>query len=190
MWLDSTGTWQHFTVEQMKDFYREIPRFRELLNYDKLIARVIEQDEIISLVNKLNWNFPEYEQKDAIKILKNIVHEDDYDLLIISGHKYTWPNTVEILKEAGYPKNRKALPSLILLLQDINWPGAREGMSVLKESDKKVLIPMLEIAIEEAYNTNDVEWLTWIKEFLEFAEINKADFVNCEVYGLLKHANQ
>lgn len=176
--------------ENMENHYREIPKFRELLNYDKLIERVKQKDEIISLVSKLHWGMPEEVQKYAIKMIENTVNEDDYDLLIISGHTFTRPNIVEILKDAGYPKNRKALPSLILLLQDLNWPGAVEGMSVMKDAGKSALVPMLEIAIEEAHNTNDEDWLGWIKQFLEFAEINKSDFVNCEVYDLLEHVER
>ena len=180
---------ERFKDTNMDEHYKEIPKFKKLLNYDKFIERVKQRDEIISLVCKLHWDMPESVQKDTIKTIREKVDEDDYDLLILSGYIFTWPNIIEILKEVGYPKNRKALPSLILLLQDLNWPGAREGMSVLKEADKNYLIPVLEVAIEEAHNTSDGNWLAWIKEFLDFAEINKMDFVNCNVYDLLKCAD-
>jgi len=185
----SMNPFDRFENTNMEEHYMEIPRFRKLLNYDKFIEKVRQHDEIVSLVCKLHWDMPEDVQKNAIKTIKEEVDENDYDLLILSGYIFTWPNVVGILKEVGYPKNKKALPSLILLLQDLNWPGAREGMSVLKEADKSYLIPILEVAIEEAYNTNDGNWLAWIKEFLEFAEINRIDFINCKVYDLLEYAD-
>lgn len=187
--MEQKDIFEEERFKNMEKHFNEIPKFRKLLNYDKFIEKIQARDEIVLLVNKLHWDMPEDEQKSAIETIKSTVAEDDYDLLIFSGHTFTWPNIVEILKEVGYPKNKKALPSLISLLKDLNWPGAREGMSVLKEADKSFLIPILEVAIEEAHNTNDGNWLAWIKEFLEFAEINKSDFINGEVYDLLEYAD-
>ena len=117
----------------MEKHYLDMPRFRKLINYDKLIERVAQRDEIIQLVQDLETGLPEEVQKNSIEKILKIV--DDYDLLILAGHKHTYPATVQLLKDVGYPKNKKALPSLVLLLQDTNWPGAVEGMSVLKEAD-------------------------------------------------------
>ena len=175
-------------VELIIEFGGESPELRNLLNYDKLAKRVDQRDEIISLVQKLDWTLPEDVQEKAINTLIDTVHEDDYDLLIIAGHKFTWPNTIRVLNMAGYPKNKKALPSLFLLFQDLNWPGALEGMHVLIESDKGTLIPLLEIAIKSAFFSKDYIWLAGIKQFVEFAKISKSDFVNSNVYDLLEHA--
>ena len=179
--------YERFENADMEKHYSEIPKFRKLLGYDKFIERVKQRDDIISLVCKLHWDMSEDVQNCAIETIKETVSEDDYDLLILSGYIFTWPNVVKILKEAGYPKNIKALPSLILLLQDINWPGAVEGMSVMRGADRKVLVPMLEIAIEEAHSTNDEDWMSCIKRFLDFAEIDKSDFGNKEMYSLVEH---
>jgi len=177
----------------IEEHYREIPRFRELLNYDKLIEKVRQKDDILSIVDELiDWGPSENEQEAAIKEVLALVTEDDYDLLVIAGGKHTWTNTVRLLKSVGYPRNKKALPSLILLLRDLNWPGTREGMEALKnanDADKNVLIPILEIAIEEAYNTDDGNWLAWIREFLEFAQIDEIAFTTHEVYSLLNCAD-
>jgi len=174
--------------EGIENFYRELPKFRKLLNIDKLAERVKQRDEIIVLTNELDWRLPESTQKNAFAKLKNIPYED-YDLLILACNIYSWPNVVKLIKEAGCKNNEKALPSLIMLLRDLNWPGAVEGMSVLKEADRSVLIPIVEVAIEEAFNTKDGNWLAWIKEFLEFADIHKSDFTSGDVYDLLKHAD-
>jgi len=175
--------------EQMEKHYIEIPRFRKLLNYDKLIEKVAQRDEIIQLVENLKCGLSENELGNTVEKILNTVDEDDFDLLIIAGHKFTYPNTVQLLKNVGYPKNKKALPSLILLLQDLNWPGAFDGMNVLKEADTSILMPMLELAITEAFSSNDFIWLGGIKHFLEFAHINKTHFIDSTVYKLLEYAD-
>ena len=176
-------------IERMKELYKDIPRFRNLLNYDKLIERMSRQDGIMSLINKLDWSLSKDEQVSAIKILIDTIDEDDCDLLLIAGGKQTWHNSIIVLKDVGYPRNKKALPSLILLLQDINWPGASEGMALLKGVAPDVLIPLLEVAIEEGYNSCDFIWLAGIKHFLTIAQINKTDFINHDVYELLEYAD-
>jgi len=176
-------------IEQLEKLYTEIPKFRKLLNYDKLIAKLQTQENgIISLVNDLDWNLPEEQRKKAAQAIINSVDMDDYDLLIIAGNKCTWSNSVLLLKEIGYPKNKKALPSLILLLQDLNWPGAVEGIEVLRQADKRAVIPLLEVAIEEGYSSCDYIWLAGIKTFLEFTLISKDDFSRKETYDLLEYA--
>jgi len=175
-------------VEQIYDGYDIPHKFRALLGYDKLLRCITKRKEIISIVSKLDSISPECERHNATDMLLNTIDEDDYDLLIIAGHKHTWLNTVRALNIAGYPKNRKALPSLILLLQDLNWPGAKEGMHVLKEAGKDAVIPLIAVAVEAGFSSNDFIWLAWIKEFLEFANIGKSDFNNHDVYDLLEHA--
>jgi len=170
------------------NLYREIPKFRGLLNYDKVLEKIKQQDEIILLVDNLDWGLSQEEQGNAIKKLLEIVSEDDYDLLLIAGNKRTWHNAVQVIREAGYPKNKKALPSLVLLLQDLNWPGVNEGMVILKDAGKDTLIPILETAIEEGFSSNDYTWLAGIRHFLEFAEIKKHDFKNYDTYDLLKYS--
>jgi len=172
----------------LNQIYLNLPKYKELINYDNLISRLSQQNELITLINEFNLNLSDDEQERIVDILLDKVDEGDYDLLIDAGHKHTWPGTVRMLIKAGYPKNKKALPSLILLLQDINWPGAIEGMSALKEADKDVLIPLLEIAIEDAFNSNDYIWLAGIEDFLSFAQINKSDFTDEAIYGLLEYA--
>jgi len=62
-------------------------------------------------------------------------------------------------------------------------------VSVLKEVDKCILIPIIEIAISEAFNSSDFMWLAGIKYFLDIAGYIKSDFVNVNVYDLLKYAD-
>ncbi|MCL2353443.1 MAG: DUF5071 domain-containing protein [Defluviitaleaceae bacterium] len=73
------------------------------------------------------------------------------------------------------------------MLQDVNWPGALEGMDVLRDADRVVVVSILEVAIEEALNTNDECWLGWIKQFLDFAEMGRSDFAIKELYDSIEH---
>ena len=164
------------------------PKLKHLLNYDNVSRRINQRDEIVSLVQKLSCILPMDVQEKAISTLICILGENDYDLLIIAGHKYTWLNTIKILSMAKYPKNQKALPSLLLLFQDLNWPGAIEGMHVLIKADKNILIPMIETAIESAFNSEDYMWLAGLKYFVEFAQITKDDFNEHNIHKMLEYA--
>jgi len=143
-----------------------------MLNYDSVASRIKQSDKIPSLMSMLHWNISNDEATSTITQLLDVLCDDDYDMLMLAGHKHTWRNTVKLIAAAGYPKNKKALPSLVLQLQDLNWPGANEGMHVLKmahEADKDVLIPILEAAIESAFVDSDFIWLAGIKQFLALA---------------------
>ena len=164
------------------------PKLMNLLNYDKLICRINQQDKVISLLQKLDWSLPEDEQESAMIIIMDMFDAEDYGLLIIAGNKNTWFNAVRILKAIGYPKNKNALPSLTLLLQDLSWPGAEDSMYVLKEAGKEALIPLLEIVIESAADSSDFIWLAGMKQFVAFAQLKKSDFFNQNIYDLLQYA--
>ena len=139
------------------------PSFGEMIGSKKITDCVQQYDDISELVGNLDWNLPKCVQEKAIGTLLTTVNEDDYDLLIPLGSKNTWVNIVKIIETVGYPKNNKALPSLILLLQDLNWPGANEGMGILKNIEHEVLVPMIETAIESASMSCDYMWLAGIK---------------------------
>ena len=166
-------------------------KFKEILNYSNVIERIMQDDKITTFVNMLHWNLQESEVNSIIRRKIDLIDASDYDMLLLAGQKHTWSNTVKFIAAAGYPKNKKALPSLVLLLQDLNWPGANDGMRVLKAAhmkDSTVSIPILEAAIESAFIDNDTIWLAWIKHFLKYAQIDRSCFINHDIYDLLKHA--
>ncbi|MCL2571925.1 MAG: hypothetical protein FWE11_05935 [Defluviitaleaceae bacterium] len=165
------------------------PSFGELIGSKKITDCVQQYDDISKLVGNLDWNMPKCEQEKAIGKILNTVNEDDYDLLILLGNKNSWLNIVKIIEAMGYPKNKKALPSLILLLQDLNWPGANEGIGILKNIEHEVLVPMLEAAIESAAMSCDYMWLAGIKQFLRLAHITKQKFINQDLFEELKNAD-
>lgn len=137
----------------------------------------MEEKEVQELVEQLSWNLPYETQNKALKKLID-VNPEMLDIIINPYLKSTWENAVKIIELIGYPKNKKALPSLIALLQDLNWPGALHAVDLLKNVEEKVLIPLIEDAIKEANESSDEMWLWGIKFLLERTEIRKEKFKN------------
>ena len=158
---------QEDTIKEMKHFCMTFPNFSQLLGYEKMIKQIIEHDEIIKLVHDLDWNLSKQIQESAVSKLVNQINSLDTYLLIHPFNKCTWHNAVRVIELLGYPKNKNALPSLIYLLQDLNWPGNEKGMNILSKIDRNELIPLLEIAIKDSFNANDLTWLAGIKHFLD-----------------------
>jgi len=174
-------------LESSVFFHNLSHEFKELMGCDKLINNIGRYEEIASLVSELDYCLQENEQA-AYAMMRDMLMEDDYYLLIPAGGKHTWCSTVKLIEAVGYPQNKKALPSLLLLLQDLNWPDAKEGMHVLKSAGKEAVMPLLEAAIKSAAAFGDTVWLAWIKHFMEFAHICEGDFANHDAFTLLQYA--
>lgn len=149
----------------------------------------MNSNKMLELIKMLDWSLPRSEQKGAFKELLSVVDASNSDLLIQPMLKGTWYNAVLLTKAIGYSKNERALKSLIWLLQDLSWPGTYQAILILKKVDKSVLIPLLESAISEAFQSNDFMWLAGIKQFLFIAQIYKLDFVNSDIHDLLLFAD-
>jgi len=179
-------------IDIIEELRKDHPAFAVLLGYDKIIERITEGDVITELIQNLSWSLPDDVQKNAMEKVKNFITASDADMLVLPLWKIgksTWHNAVNVVEALGYPKNKKAMPSLIFLLQDTNWPGASQGMSILSKIDRSELIALLEVAIKDAYKGNDFDWLAGIKLLLESYEIPKSDFVNHDMFDLLKFAS-
>jgi len=148
----------------------------------------MKEEEIIKLIEDLDWNLPEKTQYEAMRKLMKI-DEESCHLLVQKMKKNTWLNATRIIMDLGYPFNRKALPSLIWLLQDLNWPGVTNAFESLKIVDKKAITPLLEKCIKEAFEGEDFMWLGGIKYFVEEAEIAEEDFENKGIFDLLSCAD-
>lgn len=147
-------------------------------------------DNIIinQLIENLSWEMPEDKQLNAIQKLSELEPEKCH-LLINPMLKSTWENATLVIEKIGYPRNKAAIPSLIWLFQDLNWPGVDRAFSILTRVDKCDLIPLLEDAIEKAYVEKDYMWLGGIKRFLESCRINEKYFINKDIYKLLIYAD-
>ena len=140
-------------------------------------------------VLELDWKLPISVQQNAIDYLLKI--EDKYLYLLFvfdARHQCTWENSMEIIARIGFPRNKILLPKLIYLLQDINWPGACKAVEILKSGDKKILVPLVEKAIIQAYKHTDYMWIGGLKLVVDETPILKEDFSNPKIYEFLKYS--
>ena len=145
-------------------------------------------EEIRKVVEKLNWRLPDEVQQDAYDVLLK-ADIDDTSLFIQSDMKYTWYNAVKLLSEIGYPKNKAALPRLIWLLSDVNWPGALEAIEILKNIDQAELIPLIRQALEAANDEKDTMWIGGIKQLIVEAKLQEILFSDESVSFILELAD-
>lgn len=148
----------------------------------------MSREEIIQYIDNLSWEKSEEVQLEAIAKLEQI-DKDSVSLLIKFSKKPTWDNAVIIIRNIGFPKNKDAIPSLIELLQDLNWPGAREGIDVLATMDIKAVIPHIENALIIAAKEKDYMWIGGIQRLVDRLQLNSNNFSNSEVFELLKLAD-
>lgn len=148
----------------------------------------MDNTKINQLIKSLSWELPEDIQLNAIQGLTKIEPEK-CDLLINPMLKNTWQNATLVIEKIGYPRNKKAIPSLLWLFKDLNWPGVDKAFTILAQVDKRDLIPLVEVAIENAFAEKDYMWLGGIKCFLEKAEISEELFNNNNIFKLLMYSD-
>lgn len=141
----------------------------------------MEDEEIIYHVYNLNWLLPEDVQKEAMENLIQIP-PDKVDMIIPKYGQECWQNSVSVLKQIGYPRNKKALPKLARLLQDRNDPGSLDAIEIFRDLGKKISIPYIESECEEALNENDYSWLEHLEYACDSLNIGKEDFNNPSTY--------
>ncbi|HCC07515.1 MAG TPA: hypothetical protein DEP72_05085 [Clostridiales bacterium] len=146
----------------------------------------MDNNKVKLLVTNLDWNMSIETQNNTIDLLTKIDAEQ-VGLLIDFKLKGTWENAVKVVKKIGYPGNYRAIPSLLELLQDLNWPGTLMGVEILTSMDIKVTIPFIEEAIQKAYNEEDYMWLGGINEIIKLANIKEEDFNNKAIFKLLRY---
>lgn len=118
----------------------------------------MNKDELYKQIKDLDWSKTKETQNQAINKLISDTTINSYDIIQVDL-KCTWENAVSVLKEMGYPRNKNALPKLIWLLQDINWPGSMQSIEVIKEFDKSEIIMPIISAIKVAYKEKDYMWI-------------------------------
>jgi hypothetical protein len=143
---------------------------------------LLENEEVIYYVYKLNWHLPKTDQEDAISVLSDLSPEQ-VDLLIPKYGKECYENAVSILQKMGYPRIKKALPRLVWLLNDINWPGALKAIEIFKSIDKEIIVPYIEDGCVTAIKENDPTWLEFIKYACDDIGISKEDFTNQDPFA-------
>lgn len=148
----------------------------------------MENKTIKELVNKLSWNYPDDVQKKSISSLANL-GEQYLDSLFDPLRKDTWENYVKVVELVGFPENERAIPRLLWLLMDMNWPGAEAAMNLLCSFKRQTIILEVEKVIIEAYEKEDYMWLYGLKTLVDKVKLQQSDFFNKKTYDFLKYAD-
>lgn len=141
-------------------------------------------DEMNQLLDELAPINPLEKRKEALSKLVRI-NDEEIPILIQDTGKSYWQEAVTVINEIGCPRNYIAIPRLIWLLQDLNWPGTQGALKLMERIDKSVLIPYIEEALKEASCDEDYEWIAGIKELVTRKALTEIDFTNKRVYQIL-----
>lgn len=143
--------------------------------------------EIYELLDKLSITNPQSMREEALTKLIGITDED-ISLLIQDTGKAYWHRAVTVIDKLGSPRNHVAIPRLIWLLQDLNWPGSQRAFEILEKIDKTIIIPYIESALIEASSEEDYEWIAAINELITSKNISEIDFIQKQAYQILNKA--
>lgn len=102
---------------------------------------------------------PENMQKKAMQQLY-YVDEQYIPYIIDIYNSATWSNGLKVINRIGYPKNRKAINSILYLFQDINWKTTQMAVDTVKEIYSKepdFVIEAIDYTISK--HRNDEMWV-------------------------------
>ena len=144
-----------------------------------------------TLVKGLDWNNQLDTQNESIRSLVQSFDHVPLDLynLFEMLDKYSWENYCRVVNEICYPKNKSAIPALLYLLQDLNWPGSESAMLILTSISKEDLASHVETTINQAYTNNDFMWLGGLKVLARKMNFTPEDFCDGEIFKLLDFAD-
>ena len=147
--------------------------------------------DVKEIIKKLSWNFPENIQQEAIDNIVNLCIKENINLydFFMETDKSSWLNYCKVVEVIGNPKNVTAIPALLILLQDTNWPGSMEALSLLMKAKKEDLIPCVEKAILTAFDEKDFIWLIGIKTLADNLGLKESEFVERSTFQLLDFAD-
>lgn len=146
---------------------------------------------INQIADGLDWNRSRQMQKNAIAEAVSVILENKVSLaqLFAKTSKSSWENYCEVVEKVGCPANYVAIPSLLFLLQDINWPGANKAIEILSSIDRGVILSVLEKTIQRAYNDDDAMWLAGLKLLVNRMGLNSSSFEDINTYSMLQKAD-
>jgi hypothetical protein len=141
-------------------------------------------DNVKKLLSSLNWHRPQEEQDFAVQEL--IQYKDEIiNKFISETQKEQWHNAIRIIEKLEASDQIKAVPQMLLLLMDLNWPGALPAVEIMKKLDAESLKPYIVEILKRADKENDTIWIAWIKYLIE--QINLVSGFN-EYSNILKKA--
>lgn len=130
------------------------------------------EEELHILLQSLSWDLSEDEQEKGIQ---KLIPYKDYIInsLITNTSKHQWKNAVRLVEKLEYPYRVRMVPQLLLLLKDMNWPGAIDAGNIIKNLKPEEIIAYIRHALIQADNENDTVWIAWINELIEEMNIKE-----------------
>ncbi len=136
--------------------------------------------DIDSIMRLLDWNNPQSEQEKGRELAKDVECINVF-VQPLSEHfnKNVWENCARILVERTDRELQPYLSSLLLWLEDMNWPGADIILKRLKEYRvDNVLHLVLKEKIREANALDKINWLMTLCELRIFYDEQVMDTVD------------
>ncbi|GFZ91571.1 hypothetical protein GCM10008018_42300 [Paenibacillus marchantiophytorum] len=129
------------------------------------------ENKITELLAALNWHRSQEDQdlavQELIKYKDEIIHN-----LISETSKEQWLNVIRIIDKLDISYQINAVPQMLLLLADLNWPGALPAVEIMKRLEIDSIKYYIEDTLRRADKENDTIWIAWIKYLIE--EMNVA----------------
>ncbi|MBP1967129.1 hypothetical protein [Paenibacillus aceris] len=99
-------------------------------------------DNINNLLSSFSWFRPQEEQDKAVQELAR--YQDEIINILISGtQKDQWHNVIRLVEQSNTEYQYRAVPQMLLLLMDINSPGAKEAVEIMIKLDSVKLKPCI-----------------------------------------------
>lgn len=127
-------------------------------------------------IGKLSWTNTIDEQEKAVSELANSSDIDLKELIMPSGRKDCWANCAKVICARSDQEIMEIALEMFEWLQDLNWPGATDIVSRLKELPADVLRRLYRISLEKA--KRDDEWLLSLKEEFDYLDVDDSFMMN------------
>lgn len=120
-------------------------------------------------MERLSWSNTMDDQEKAVSELANSRDIDLKALIMPSGRKDCWANCARVICARSDQEIIGIALEMFEWLQDLNWPGATDIVSRLKELPADVLRRLYRISLEKA--KRDDEWLFSLREAFDDLDI-------------------
>ena len=118
-------------------------------------------------VKDLDWSLPDPQQVAARRYLVAHIGDDLSPLMVANLSKVQFENAAIVLAEIGHPRIDAYIAPMLDWFLDRNWPGAQIIAELLIGGDTEVLLQHLDLALKQAVDIDDEDWIYFLQEFKE-----------------------
>lgn len=133
-----------------------------------------------SILESLSWNNDIETQQNGVR---QLIEDDSVDInkLIEQADKTCFQNIVLAVSQKNWANQYKSVDGLLILLQDLNWPGSLAGLEILKKIPRNIVLGPLEKAFKKAAETFDDMWLSNLNLLIKHFSYTQKDFANIQI---------